>query len=178
MSGDQRFSFFNGEKSRDKLSLRPHGGKSVAYRLQNAPFVFTRQRVDVTDVLSALSYDGLLDVRAVRHSVSGGCRATRIWNDCLVRERQKTRLTRSFHRARVCLITLPHDFSLQPHANAMAILFKTVFLAAVVLLSETLQTFWFLWWFKVKCLFTKKFVVFNHNCDNNSTLSAADKMCR
>lgn len=129
--------FFNDEKSRDKLSLRPHRGKSVAYRLQNAPFVFTRQRVDVTDVLSALSYDGLLDVRVVRHSVSGRCRATRIWNDCLVRERQKTRIWRVLFIALACLMTLPHDFSLQPHANAMAILFKTIFSSCCSSIKDT-----------------------------------------
>lgn len=75
-----------------KLPFRPHSGKSVAYRLRNAPFVFTRQRVDVTDVLSALSYDGLPDdVRAVRHFVSGGCR---VGFEMIVSSVQwKTRLT-------------------------------------------------------------------------------------
>lgn len=73
------FSFLSKrKKKRGKLSFRPHGGKSVAYTQTVecvCEFVFTRQQVDVTDVLSALSYDGSTDVWTVCHSVSGGCRA-------------------------------------------------------------------------------------------------------
>lgn len=80
MAGDRRrrLLLFPGgrEIARQVIASARMAEKSVAYGLQNAPFVFTRQRVDVTDVLSALSYDGLPDVRAVCHFVSGRCRAT------------------------------------------------------------------------------------------------------
>lgn len=116
---------FNDEKSRDKLSLRPHGGKSVAYRLQNAPFVFTRQRVDVTDVLSALSYDGLPDVGAVCHFVSGGCRATDLkW---LSRQSSKRRGWRSFHRSRVSYHTYLRKMISHLSANVNGFIYKYVF---------------------------------------------------
>jgi len=127
------------EKSRDKLSLRPHGGKSVAYRLQNAPFVFTRQRVDVTDVLSALSYDGLLDVRAVCHSVSGGCRATDLkWLSCQSNKRCEWRF---FHRSRRVAshdVLSQNNFSSR-HANVNHFIYKYVSSSCCSLSGDTLN---------------------------------------
>lgn len=88
------FRFFQWRKEAS-YQFRPHGGKSVAY-IRTAEcvceFVFTRQGVDVTDVLFALSYD-------VCHFIPGGCRATDLkW---LSRQNSKRRGWRSFHRSRV-----------------------------------------------------------------------------
>lgn len=99
-------------------------------------FVFTRQRVDVTDVLSALSYDGLADVWAVRHSVSGGCRATDLkW---LSRQSSKRRGWRSFHRSRVSWHTDAKWFLTV--ARTPLLLFINMFLTTV--------SFFALWRFK------------------------------
>lgn len=126
---------FNDEKSCDKLSLCPYGRKSVVYRLQNASFVFTRQRVDVTDILSALSYDGLPDVGAVCHFVSGRCRAADLkW---LSRQSSKRRGCRSFHRSRVSYHTYLHKMISHRVARTLSISFTNMFLTSVV--GETLN---------------------------------------
>lgn len=101
------------------------------YRLQNAPFVFTRQRVDVTDVLSALSYDGLPDVGAVCHFVSCRCRAADLkW---LSRQSSKRRGCRSFHRSRVSYHTYLHKMISHRVARTLSISFTNMFLTSVVL---------------------------------------------
>lgn len=91
-------------------------GKSVACRLQNAPFVFTRQRVDVTDVLSALSYDGLRPTFGPSVTSYQVGVVPRIRNDCLSSVGDKRRALTFFSSlARV----LSHDAFSRNHFSPL-----------------------------------------------------------